>query len=132
MTETPEGIRYSSDHLWVRAAAGRKAVVGLTDFAQESLGDIVAVDPPAVSVDIAAGQPCGEVESTKSVSDLVAPVSGIVTSVNDALVDQPELINTDPYGEGWLFEVSVTGGEGDEATPGLLSAAEYFKLSSGS
>jgi glycine cleavage system H protein len=99
--------------------------VGITDFAQRSLGDIVFVTLPEVGAAVAAGQPCGELESTKSVSDVFAPVSGTVSAVNAALEASPELVNSDPYGEGWMFEVSLSS-EGEVAD--LLDAAAYREV----
>lgn len=108
MPEIPDGLRYSEDHLWVRADASTGlARVGLTDFAQQSLGDVVEVTPPRPGETITAGEACGDVESTKSVSDLIAPVSGTVRARNDDLTRTPELVNTDPYGQGWMFETET-------------------------
>jgi len=101
----PEDLRYTPEHEWVRA--GSSVVrVGITDYAQEALGDIVFVTLPDEGTAVTAGEPCGEIESTKSVSDVYAPVSGIVTARNPALDAAPELINSDPYGEGWLVEIN--------------------------
>jgi glycine cleavage system H protein len=120
----PEELRYSSEHEWVRVD-GSTARIGITDFAQESLGDVVFVQLPDVGVEIIAGASAAEIESTKSVSDVYVPVSGEVTAVNDALVGAPELINQDPYGEGWILEVSlVTPAEVDQ----LMEAAAYKEL----
>ena len=103
---TPEDLKYTAEHEWVRAAGGDAPVrVGITDYAQEALGDIVYVTLPEVGATVTAGQACGEVESTKSVSDIYAPVSGTVVGRNDSLDGSPELINTDPYGEGWIIEI---------------------------
>src|ERR1700730_17872714 len=108
---TPEELKYTAEHEWVRSHdAGGNVRVGIADYAQEALGDIVFVQLPEVGAKITAGEPCGELESTKSVSDLYAPVSGTVTAVNGALDGQLELVNSDPYGEGWIFDV-----EPDEA-----------------
>ncbi|HEX6196964.1 MAG TPA: glycine cleavage system protein GcvH [Jiangellaceae bacterium] len=120
----PEDLRYTAEHEWVRtldepAGAVR---VGVTDYAQDQLGDIVFVQLPDVGEEVTAGQACGELESTKSVSDLYAPVSGKVTARNDAVLDAPEKVNADPYGDGWLFDV-VPSDAG--AVDGLLSASEY-------
>ena len=125
--ELPEDLRYSTEHEWVRVEGGL-AVVGVTDFAQDSLGDVVYVSLPQVGTTIAAGASCAEVESTKSVSDIYAPVSGTVASINEALAGAPELVNSDPYGEGWLFAVEMS--DPDE-TAGLLDAAAYSKLTGG-
>jgi len=120
----PEELRYSSEHEWVRVD-GSTARIGITDFAQESLGDVVFVQLPDVGVEIVAGASAAEIESTKSVSDVYVPVSGEVAAVNEALVGAPELINQDPYGEGWILEVSlVTPAELDQ----LMDAAAYKDL----
>ena len=104
MSDVPADLRYTAEHEWIRP--GEDAVrVGITDFAQNALGSIVYVSLPEDGVHVDAGQTCGEVESTKSVSDIYAPVSGTVRARNAALDDSPELVNTDPYGDGWMFEV---------------------------
>lgn len=120
----PAELRYTTEHEWVRADGSGQVRFGITNFAQDSLGDIVFVDLPEVGVALVAGEPCGEVESTKSVSDVYAPVNGTVVARNDALLDAPEIINTDPYGAGWLLEVTVDGGS-DGVAAGSLSAEEY-------
>src|SRR6476620_2553655 len=102
----PEDLRYSAEHEWVRAD-GTRAVVGITDFAQDNLGDIVYVQPPEVGATLVRNSACAEVESTKSVSDISAPVSGNGVAVNDALGTKPELVNSDPYGDGWIFRVEL-------------------------
>jgi glycine cleavage system H protein len=117
----PPDLRYTAEHEWVRAS-GDRARVGITAYAQDALGDIVYVTLPDDGAAVQAGQPCGEVESTKSVSDLFAPVSGDVVARNDALDASPELVNSDPYGEGWLFEVSLAD---PSVLDGLLSAEDY-------
>jgi glycine cleavage system H protein len=117
----PEDLRYTAEHEWVRIDSGR-ARIGITSFAQDALGDIVYVTLPDAGARLTAGEPCGEVESTKSVSELYAPVSGAVVEVNAALETSPELVNTDPYGEGWMFEVELDGGA---APDGLLTAQAY-------
>jgi glycine cleavage system H protein len=104
---TPEDLRYTAEHEWVRAAEGSTLRVGITDYAQSALGDIVYVSLPAIGTAVTPGQPLGEVESTKSVSDVFAPVTGTVLARNDALEGQPELLNSDPYGEGWIVEIEV-------------------------
>jgi len=121
VTATPEDLKYTAEHEWVRGA-GPVVRVGITDFAQDSLGDIVFVTLPEPGAKIEAGSPCGELESTKSVSDLYAPLTGTVTEVNSALDANPELVNADPYGEGWIFEVELAAGESVDA---LLDAAGY-------
>jgi glycine cleavage system H protein len=120
----PEDLKYTAEHEWVRANAAGDGVVrvGITQYAQESLGDIVFATLPAVGADIAAGSPCGELESTKSVSDIYAPVSGTVVARNDELDANPELINSDPYGEGWMFDVRPAE---PGTLDGLLDATEY-------
>lgn len=118
----PGELKYTSEHEWVRADGGDIVSVGITHYAQESLGDIVFVSLPSVGETVAAGDSCGEVESTKSVSELYAPVSGEVAEVNQALEANPEIINSAPYGDGWLMKIRV----GDPAQlDGLLSASEY-------
>lgn len=105
----PENLKYTSEHEWVRAPGDAEGSVrvGITDFAQDALGDIVYVSLPQVGDAVTAGDTCGELESTKSVSDIYAPVSGAVVAVNTTLDSTPELVNNDPYEAGWLFEVSV-------------------------
>lgn len=126
---TPDDRRYTDQHEWalVRDADGEGTVirVGITDHAQDALGDIVYVQLPAVGDEVAPGGAIGEVESTKSVSDVYAPVAGVVTAVNAALEDAPETINADPYGEGWLVEIRVSDGD---PTGDLLDAAAYQAL----
>ncbi|MFL6071042.1 MAG: glycine cleavage system protein GcvH [Actinomycetes bacterium] len=104
----PEDLKYTTDHEWVRVTSEGSLRFGITEYAQDALGDIVYVSLPDVGVEVAAGTACGEVESTKSVSDLYAPVSGTVTARNDALGATPELVNADPYGEGWMVEVQIS------------------------
>lgn len=122
--EFPEGLRYSSEHEWVRVE-GTRGVVGITDFAQDSLGDVVYVALPQVGAVVAAGSSCGEVESTKSVSDVYSPVSGTVSAVNEALDATPELVNSAPYADGWLFAVEMSDPAEIDA---LLDAAGYTAL----
>jgi glycine cleavage system H protein len=125
----PAELRYTEEHEWV-AIDGDTASVGITDYAAESLGDVVYVSLPSVGSAVSAGEPCGEVESTKSVSDLYSPVDGEVTEVNEELDGDPGLVNAEPYGAGWMFRVRVNTGAGGESAlpPGLLSAAEYEEL----
>jgi glycine cleavage system H protein len=122
----PAELYYTPEHEWV-SISGAIASVGITDHAQKALGDVVFVSIPATGTRVTAGEPCGEVESTKSVSDLYSPVDGEVTEVNAEIDDDPGLLNSDPYGAGWLFRVRVDE-SGDELPPGLLSAAEYSAL----
>ena len=121
----PEDLRYTAEHEWVRTAPDGSVRIGITHYAQDSLGDIVYVSAPAVGESVSAGQTCGEVESTKSVSDIYAPVSGEVTARNDALDASPELMNSDPYGEGWLIEVTPADASAVEA---LMTAEAYREL----
>lgn len=120
----PEDLKYSSEHEWVRSPgeADGSVRIGITHYAQDALGDIVYVSLPEVGTEIAAGDTVGELESTKSVSDVYAPVGGKVVARNEALDSTPELVNSDPYGEGWLFE--VTGADAGEVD-GLMDAATY-------
>ena len=122
--ETPENLRYSSDHEWA-ARTGTTVRIGITDYAQDALGDVVYVEAPAVGSTVSVGAAIGEVESTKSVSEIYAPVAGTVIAVNEALADHPELVNADPYGEGWLCEVAV---EGEGGFVALLDAEAYRAL----
>jgi glycine cleavage system H protein len=123
----PAELRYTAEHEWV-AIEGETATVGITDFAAQALGDVVFVSLPAVGCTVSAGDPCGEVESYKSVSELYSPVTGEVTAVNEELNDDPALINAEPYQLGWIFRVRLEAGA--EAATGLLSAAEYEELTS--
>ena len=129
MSDTPADLRYSKDHLWVRVDADSSLVrAGVTDFAQRSLGDVVDVSPPRADDEVTAGQPCGDIESTKSDSDLVAPVTGTVRSANDELTGAPELVNADPYGRGWLFDVEVDPSTLGQQLATLLDARAYRDL----
>jgi glycine cleavage system H protein len=122
----PAELHYTPEHEWV-AISGPVASVGITDHAQRALGDVVFVSVPAPGSRVTAGETCGEVESTKSVSDLYSPVDGEVTETNPEIDDDPGLVNSDPYGAGWLFKVRLDDADG-ETPPGLLSAAEYTAL----
>ena len=123
MSDVPDDLRYTGEHEWVRTSESSSTVrVGVTDYAQEALGDVVFVSLPEVGATVAKGAAVGEVESTKSVSDIYAPLSGTVSARNDKLDEQPELINSEPYGAGWIFELEVSDpGELDD----LLDAATY-------
>jgi glycine cleavage system H protein len=123
----PDDLRYSVEHEWVRTEGGRVRV-GITDYAQDALGDIVYVELPAVGTEMTVGAKLGEVESTKSVSEIYSPVAGTIAAVNDALSDSPEKINADPYGEGWIAELELADAGGLEA---LLDAAAYSDLTAG-
>jgi glycine cleavage system H protein len=120
----PEDLKYSSEHEWVRSPGEAEGSVriGITHYAQDALGDIVYVSLPEVGTEVSAGDTVGELESTKSVSDVYAPVTGTVLARNEALDGSPELVNADPYGEGWLFEVATTD---SAALEGLMDAAAY-------
>ena len=120
--EFPKGLKYSKEHEWVLVEDEDGAVIGISDFAQNELGEVVFVEAPELGEKISRDDPFGAVESVKAVSDLYAPVSGAVTEVNDALPDTPELINEDPYGEGWIIKVAMSDpGELDD----LMNAEEY-------
>jgi glycine cleavage system H protein len=125
VSEIPPDLRYTSEHEWVRRTADGTVRVGITDFAQSSLGDVVYVQLPEVGADVAAGESFGEVESTKSVSDLYAPVSAKVIAVNGDLEGNPQLVNSDPYGEGWLLDLEVDGDTLEQALGALLDADAY-------
>lgn len=118
----PEDLRYTSDHEWVRSTGPDSVRIGITAYAQNALGDVVYVSLPGLGQQLSAGDSCGEVESTKSVSDIYAPVSGTVTAVNDALDGAPDLVNTDPYGEGWFCELTLAS---PDEMDGLMDAAAY-------
>jgi glycine cleavage system H protein len=124
MTMTvPQQLRYTAEHEWV-AIDGQAASVGITEHAADALGDVVYVSPPTPGTKVTAGEPCGEIESTKSVSDLYSPVGGEVTDVNADIEDDPGLVNSDPYGAGWLFKVRLD----DEPPSDLLTAEQYAEL----
>jgi len=125
MAEVPDDLKYTAEHEWARIS-GSTVRIGITDFAQESLGDVVYVSLPDVGTIITKGEPFGEVESTKSVSELFGPVDGTVTARNDRLDGQPEVINSDPYGAGWIIEVEVADTAQFDA---LLDAGTYGTLS---
>jgi len=127
MAEVPDDLRYTAEHEWVRVGQSDNTVrVGITDYAQEALGDVVFVSLPELGATVSTGAAFGEVESTKSVSDLYAPVAGTVTARNEALEATPELVNSDPYGEGWIVEIELSG---DADLGALLDAATYGTLS---
>ena len=121
----PEDLRYTAEHEWVSGDGSEPVRVGITHFAQDALGDIVYVQLPDVGTEVKAGESLGEIESTKSVSELYAPISGTIVARNEALGDAPDLVNTDPYGEGWLVEIRPS----DASSAGaLLDAAAYREL----
>lgn len=121
----PEELKYTEEHEWVLRTGEDTVRVGITDYAQEQLGDVVFVQLPELGEQVSAGQTLGEVESTKSVSDIYAPLAGEVVTRNDALDQQPDLVNTDPYGEGWMVELRLTD---PTAVDDLLDAAAYQEL----
>lgn len=123
----PEDLRYTDAHEWVRDRGDGVVRIGITDHAQSQLGDVVFVQLPSVGEEVAAGAAVGEVESTKSVSDIYSPVAGAVTAVNDALDANPELVNSGPYEEGWMFEVRLSG-DATGLPDDLLDAAAYREL----
>ncbi|BBU22791.1 glycine cleavage system protein GcvH [Mycobacterium xenopi] len=126
MTEIPPDLHYTAEHEWVRRTGETTVRVGITDFAQSSLGDVVFVQLPEVGTDVTAGQSFGEVESTKSVSDLYAPVSAKVIAVNKDLETSPQLVNSDPYGAGWLLDLEVDGSDTlEQGFAALLDADAY-------
>ena len=120
--EYPQDLRYTAEHEWVRSGEDGTVRIGITAFAQDALGDVVYVSLPTVGDTVSTGDACGEVESTKSVSDLYAPVSGEVSAVNGALDATPELVNSDPYGEGWMYELTVSDAG---ALDGLMDVEAY-------
>jgi glycine cleavage system H protein len=125
--QIPDDLRYSRDHEWIRVDGGR-ATIGITDFAQDALGDVVFVDLPEVGSSAAAGAAISEVESTKSVSDIYAPLTGTIADVNAELADAPERLNEDPYGEGWICVIEL---QDPSELDGLLDAAAYRELVEG-
>ncbi len=125
----PDELRYSAEHEWARRLDGGSRVrVGITDFAQDALGDVVYVDLPEVGTAVAAAEAVGELESTKSVSEMYAPVSGTVVAVNEALADNPALLNEDPYGDGWLCEIEMSNTADLDA---MMDAPAYLALTEG-
>ena len=126
MSDIPSDLHYTAEHEWVRRSGEDTVRVGITDFAQSALGDVVFVQLPDVGAEVTAGESFGEVESTKSVSDLFAPVSGTVSAVNGDLEGSPQLVNSDPYGDGWLLDVKVSNSaELESAISTLLDAEAY-------
>lgn len=123
MSTIPDDLKYTEDHEWVRADADGTLTVGITDFAQKELGELVFVELPKAGQQLASGDACATVESVKAVSEVFAPADGEVVETNAALADSPELINDDPYGEGWLFRLKASG-----SPPKLLDAAAYQRL----
>jgi glycine cleavage system H protein len=122
---TPSDLRYTKEHEWVRVESDDVVVFGITDFAQSALGDVVFASLPKVGASLTAGQTCGEVESTKSVSDIYAPVTGVVKEINVKLANNPEILNSDPYGAGWMVKLS---GVSKTQIDSLLDASGYQKI----
>jgi len=121
MANVPEDLHYSKDHEWVRVD-GDQAIIGITDYAQNSLGDVVYVELPKANDEFAANEAFGSVESVKAVSEVFTPIAGVVVKINEALADEPEVVNSDPYGNGWMIRLKMSNpGEVDS----LLTAAEY-------
>ena len=125
MSNIPADLRYTKEHEWVKATSGKNFHVGITDYAQSALGDIVYIQLPKVGDSISQGKVCGEVESTKSVSEIYAPLTGTIIAVNSTLDANPEVLNADPYGAGWIFEVEAAS---DAEVGSLLTAFDYSSL----
>jgi glycine cleavage system H protein len=123
--EIPDDLRYSSDHEWIRLEESNRVRIGITDYAQDALGDVVFIELPEVGAQVSAGQSISEVESTKSVSDIYAPIAGRVVEVNGDLADTPDKLNADPYGEGWIFVLEL---ESTEKLDDLMDATAYIEL----
>jgi glycine cleavage system H protein len=121
MANVPEDLHYSKDHEWVRVD-GNEAIIGITDYAQNSLGDVVYVELPKVNDEFSASEPFGSVESVKAVSEVFAPVTGSIVKINEALADEPETVNSDPYGSGWMIRIRMSK---PNEVDSLLTAAEY-------
>jgi glycine cleavage system H protein len=126
--QTPDNLRYSSDHEWIKVEDGNRVRLGITDYAQDALGDVVYVELPEVGATVSPGQSISEVESTKSVSDIYAPVSGVVVEVNADLGDEPQRLNADPYGEGWICIIELAD---NASMDDLLDAEAYLGLTEG-
>jgi glycine cleavage system H protein len=120
----PEDLRYTQEHEWARSD-GSRVTIGITNYAQDALGDVVYVDLPASGTRVEKGQPFGEVESTKSVSDLYAPLTGVIVERNESLESSPELVNSDPYGQGWMVVIEA---DSPDEVAGLMSASDYDAL----
>ena len=123
MSNIPAELQYSKEHEWIKSEGSNSAKVGITDFAQAALGDIVYIQLPKVGQEVKAGSVCGEVETTKSVSEIFSPLTGKVIAINSDLEKSPELINQDPYGAGWIAQIEFSAAPGD-----LLSAEEYTQI----
>ena len=125
MSKVPDNLRYTKEHEWIEELSPNRFRIGITDYAQSALGDIVYIQLPKVASVVAANSVCGEVESTKSVSEIYVPISGTIVAINDKLDSNPEVINSDPYGQGWIAEIEISGTALSET---LLSAQDYQKL----
>jgi glycine cleavage system H protein len=125
MSNVPESLRYTKEHEWVQEISPNKFRIGITDYAQAALGDIVYIQLPKIGAEVLANAVCGEVESTKSVSEIYAPITGKVILVNEKLDTNPEVINADPYGDGWIAEIEISTPSLQEK---LLSAADYQNI----
>lgn len=125
MSKVPDNLRYTKEHEWVEEIAPNRFRIGITDYAQSALGDIVYIQLPKAASVVTANSVCGEVESTKSVSEIYAPISGTIVVINEKLDTNPEVINSDPYGQGWIAEIEIAGTALSET---LLSAQDYQKL----
>lgn len=125
MSSVPAELKYTKEHEWIKELSATKFRIGITDYAQSALGDIVYIQLPKLGVELSANKVCGEVESTKSVSEIYAPISGKVVLVNQKLESNPEVINTDPYGDGWIAEIEISTPSLQEV---LLSPEEYQSL----
>ena len=125
MSDIPAELYYTEEHEWVQRTGDDTVRVGITDYAQSALGDVVFVQLPDVGTEVTAGESFGEVESTKSVSDLYAPISAKVVAVNGALEANPQVVNSDPYGDGWLIDLQIDGSSLEDALAGLLDADGY-------
>lgn len=123
--ETPEDLHYTDEHEWIRNVGDAKVRIGITDYAQDQLGDVVFVELPETGREVAKDDLVVEIESTKSVGEVYAPFAGTVAAVNDSVAESPELVNTSPYGDGWLVELDLSG---EFSTEGLLDAAAYKNL----
>ena len=124
MSNVPETLSYTEEHEWITQPSDGVVTIGITAYAAEALGDIVYVSLPSEGASVEAGEPCGEAESTKSVSDIYAPVTGEVVAVNGSVEEDPAVLNNDPYGEGWLFKIRTSGDSADD----LLDSQAYSKL----
>lgn len=125
MSEIPSDLRYTAEHEWIKDQGDGVVRIGITAYAAEALGDVVYISLPTVGDSVTSGQACGEVESTKSVSDLYAPADGEIVAVNEALDTTPEIVNTDPYGEGWMYDLRLSDAS---ALDGMLDAERYGEL----